>query len=133
MGIGLPERLIEAFLQEEQHAYDPHQAQQIRVVMGVSRVATLRQELEHEGKVLGYELLGYEESLAHSWLCSGLDREMYTVFGIRPNQHGLIDSLDEAMQVYDWIAEDEQQGHRAEPEPYYPWLLVEYPLHNIEP
>jgi hypothetical protein len=54
-------------------------------------------------------------------------------FGIQPNEHGLIATPDEAMQVYEWIAEDEQRGHRAEPEPYYPWLLVEYPIDDSQP
>ena len=73
-------------------------------------------------------MLGYYQSVADSWLVSGLARDMHDRFGIHPNPYGLIDSLEDAMKIYAWIAEDEQKGYRAEPEPYYPWLLVDYPL-----
>lgn len=78
--------------------------------------------------MLGFEVVSYWYQLGHSWLCSGLEREMHQLFGISPNARGFIDTLEQAMQVYEWIAEDEQKGQRAEPEPYYPWLVVEYPL-----
>jgi hypothetical protein len=53
---------------------------------------------------------------------------MHELFGIRPNQYGLISTYDEAKKVHDWIAEDNMQGTRAEPYPYDAWLLVSYPL-----
>ena len=64
----------------------------------------------------------------HSWLCSGLERDMHERFGIRANNKGLLDSYADAKQVYDWIADDAMQGARAEPEPYALWLLLAYPL-----
>ena len=42
----------------------------------------------------------------------------------------MIDSYEYAKKIYDWIAEDEQKGTRAEPEPYDFWLLTSY---SIEP
>ncbi len=129
LGIGLPAALVDDFLQQKhQRVYDLNRQQWTTEVIGVSRAVAAGEALAAGGQALGYEVLSYEGSLGHSWLCSGLEREMHTLYSIRPNPHGLIDSLDEAMQVYEWIAEDEQQGHRAEPEAYYPWLLVEYPL-----
>lgn len=65
-----------------------------------------------------------------SWLCSNLQHEMYKLFGIRPNQYGLMNSAEDARKIYDWIAEDEMQGRRAEPEPYYFWLLMSYALES---
>jgi hypothetical protein len=53
---------------------------------------------------------------------------MHDLYGIRPNPYGLIDTFTDAKKVHDWIAEDNLQGTRAEPEPYAPWLLVSYPL-----
>ena len=50
---------------------------------------------------------------------------MNELFGIRPNPYGLIDTYEDAKKVADWIAEDK---HRGEPLPYYPWLIVQYPL-----
>ena len=112
--------------------YDSHAGEYREEVYGVSKVVRGGQPLAAGGQALGYELLSYDQNINDSWLCSGIERDMADQFGIRPNAHGLIATLDEAMQVYDWIAEDEQRGHRAEPEPYYPWLLVDYPLATTE-
>lgn len=131
LGIALHHDLVDDFLLLKQRAYDPHTQQEIEEVIGVSRAVTERQEIAAGGEVLGFEVVSYEQSLSHSWLCSGLEREMNQLFGIRPNAHGLIDTEAEAMQVCRWIAEDEQQGRRAEPEPYYPWLLIRYPLKEL--
>jgi hypothetical protein len=86
--------------------------------------------IEEGGTPLGYEIASYDYygSLSHSWLCGGLQNDMSKLFGIIPNQYGFIPSYAEARQVYDWIEEDDMQGHRGEPEPYYPWLLIAYPL-----
>jgi len=54
---------------------------------------------------------------ASSWLASGLAHEMHNLLGIGPNQLGLIDAYVEAKKIYAWIAEDNLQGIRAEPEP----------------
>ncbi|MEZ4667162.1 MAG: hypothetical protein R3E39_04455 [Anaerolineae bacterium] len=76
---------------------------------------------------LGFEVLShFSHQFSCSWLCSGLEKYMSDVFGIRPNRYGLIDSYAEAKQVYEWIAEDNMQGIRAEPLPYFPWLIVQY-------
>jgi hypothetical protein len=77
---------------------------------------------------LGFEVISNYFDFGHSWLCSGLEKEMHELFGIKPNRYGLIDTYAEARRVYDWIAEDNMQGTRTEPEPYYPWLIVHYPL-----
>ncbi len=128
LGIALHHDLVDDFLLLKQRAYDPHTQQEIEEVIGVSRAVSQRQPVTRGGDLLGFEVLSYDQTLGHSWLCSGLEREMHQLFGIRPNAHGLIDTEAEAMQVYRWIAEDAQQGHRAEPEPYYPWLVIRYPL-----
>lgn len=87
-----------------------------------------RQPLAPGGAALGFEIVSHFGGWGHSWLCSSLERGMYELFGIRPNQYGLIDTYEQAKQVYKWIAEDRMQGARAEPEPYHPWLIVQYPL-----
>jgi hypothetical protein len=88
-----------------------------------------REPLEYGGIAIGFEVVSFIiNDFGHSWLCSGLDRDMHELFGIRPNDYGLINTAEEARKVYDWIAEDEMRGTRAEPEPYDFWLLVSYPL-----
>lgn len=49
---------------------------------------------------------------------------MHQLHGLRPNPYGLIDTYEDAQTVTEWIAEHKEQ---AEPLPYYPWLIVEYP------
>jgi hypothetical protein len=90
-----------------------------------------RQPLAPGGAALGFEVVSYFGGWGHSWLCSYLERSMYEWFGIRPNQYGLIDTYEQAKQVYEWIAEDRMQGARAEPEPYHPWLIVQYPVSEL--
>ena len=132
LGIGLPRDFADAFLTHKQTVYDPTSDTHHELTIGVSRMIADRHLLAPEGTPLGFEVLSYIQSLGHSWLCSGLERDMQQLFGIRPNAHGFIDTEAEAMQVYAWIAEDEQRGIRAEPEPYYPWLIMDYPLTENE-
>ncbi len=90
-----------------------------------------RELLPEGGIPLGYEVLSLTfGDLGHSWLCYGVHDVMHKLHGIRPNQHGLIDTYAEAKQVYEWIAEDKMQGTRAEPFPFYPWLIVQYPVNR---
>jgi hypothetical protein len=132
LGIGLPVGLINDFLRHKQTVYDAHLGQSREIIYGVSYMAKQRQPLPPGGQSLGYEVLSYDMNINCSWLCNGIERDMADQFGICPNQHGLIATHDEALQVYAWIAEDEQRGTRAEPEPYYPWLVVDYPLTETE-
>lgn len=85
--------------------------------------------IEEGGQSIGFEVVSFEGGdLSNSWLCSGLEKDMHDLFGIRPNAFGLIDTLEDAIKVYTWIKEDEMKGTRAEPEPYDVWLLLNYPL-----
>jgi hypothetical protein len=128
LGIGLPESLVADFMAENQQFHESQDGTRTPIVNGVQKILSQSSQLPGGGETIGFEVVSYWQMLGHSWLCSGLERDMADHFGIRPNAHGLIATHTEAMRVYAWIAEDEQRGHRAEPEPYYPWLLVEYPL-----
>lgn len=88
-----------------------------------------RLPVDSSGTPLGFEVMSFAyNDFGHSWICSGLVDEMNARFGIRPGQFGLLQTRDDAQRVYDWIAEDEGRGQRAEPEPYDYWLLLSYPL-----
>jgi hypothetical protein len=136
LGIALPHESVDTFLDENRlykSDYVEGEFLNERELLpkewwGIQRALYQHQPLPASGEILGFEIASYYMNLGHSWLCSGLERDMHEQFGIRPNAHGLIDTYEDAKKVYDWIAEDEQQGHRAEPEPYYPWLIVSYPL-----
>jgi hypothetical protein len=107
IGAGLPIELHQAWVEEEPDN------------KGIAKRVKLGLPVEEGGETLGYDVVSYSYTdFAHSWLCSGLDRDMNELFGIRTNDIGLLDTYADARQINDWIAEDEGKGTRAEPEPY---------------
>lgn len=77
--------------------------------------------LEQGGSVLGYEPLGFEATKFHSWLCHNAPAEVYQQFGIRPNDLGFIDSLDDAVRVT-----RNMKATGAATAIWEPWLVVQY-------
>ena len=130
IGVGLPQALSTAFANARRHQRtdDSESGEHLEQISGTAMLINRQNRLAANGQALGFEIVSYWNELAHSWLCAGLENEMNRLFDIRPNAQGLVPTEQQAMQVYEWIAEDKQQGYRAEPEPYFPWLIVEYPL-----
>lgn len=121
IGVGLPLDL------EERNWREPIVDE--KELYGIDRRIEQHLAIEAGGQPLGFEVASSSYgSFGCSWLCNYLHVDMNELFGIRPGKFGLIQNESEAKQVYDWIAEDEMKGQRAEPEPYDYWLLVEYPL-----
>lgn len=119
IGAGLPRELEEKDWREPSNEHTP----------GIEKRIEQHLPLEPGGERLGFEVVGFEYgNFGCTWLCSNLHQAMHELFGIRPNQYGLIDHYADAKKVYDWIAEDEMQGTRAEPIPYDVWQLIDYPL-----
>lgn len=82
-----------------------------------------------DGIILGFDVTGFEyHDLSCSWFCTYIHRDMYELYQIKSNSYGLLDDYEDAKKVYEWIAEDEMKGTRAEPIPYDFWLLVSHPL-----
>jgi hypothetical protein len=77
------------------------------------------------GVPLGYEPLTSDVGCGPScsWACTASQAGVREELGITANAHGLIDSAADAIRVCRWF--DEGQG-RAEPGPWFPWLLVRY-------
>jgi hypothetical protein len=129
VGAMLHRELVDDFVEMTKGVDDPLQSSQIKRVYGVHYGLAQRQVVPSNGQALGYEVISlFDSNFSCSWLCSNLQQDMYALFGIRPNQYGLINNYEDAKKVYEWIAEDKQQGFRAEPLPYHPWLLVQYPI-----
>jgi len=121
IGIGLHNDLVDKFRKENYYNHDD-------VKHGLDRLLYERMPLQPSGEILGFEVVGYNINFSCSWLCGGLERDVHELFGIHPNQYGLIDSYEDAGKVSEWINEDETGHSRGEPDPYYPWLLVQYPV-----
>lgn len=123
LGIGLPKNLVQNFLARKlDKQYDLSQ--------DLTRMSVMLQQntvLSPRGAIKGFEVVSYGyDNFGHSWLCSNLQVDMYDRFGIEAGEHGLLGTYEDAMKVYEWIAEDDEKVHRAEPEPYFPWLIVQY-------
>lgn len=116
IGAGLPQELQNNWAGEDDNE-------------GVVKHIQQKLSIEPTNTILGFDVISYSYTdLAHSWLCSGLEKDMNNLFNIRTNEIGLLNSFDDAKKIYDWIAEDELKGTRAEPEPYDFWLLTSYPI-----
>jgi hypothetical protein len=117
---GLPKSIEEIEWREEPSDKDEYK--------GIEERIEKHLPLVEGGTVLGFDVVSFSYGdLAHSWMCGHLSRTMNEMFGILPNEYGLIATLDEAMKIYEWIGEGEL-GTRGEPEPYDAWLLVSHPL-----
>ncbi|MDA3625441.1 hypothetical protein OU415_08335 [Saccharopolyspora sp. WRP15-2] len=58
------------------------------------------------GRLLGFELVGYDCGLWHTWTClGGLVRDVGRATGVRPGQWGLIQDEQQARQAADWLTE----------------------------
>jgi len=126
----LPNPLVGTFLNEnKQRTYYPKEGIFKETLYGVNYVLSEHKSLPSSGEILGFEVVSHYAHLGCSWLCSSMERDMHREFGIRPGKYGLIETFEEANKVYEWILEGTAKGEqRAEPEPYYPWLIVRYPL-----
>lgn len=121
IGVGLPIEIEAYFLQEASAQDMNHYGIQKRILEHIP--------IDKSGEILGFEIVSFGgNDFGHSWLCSGINKDMKTLFGILSNYHGVINSYEEAKKVYEWIAEDNMKGSRGEPEPYLFWLFMSYPL-----
>lgn len=79
--------------------------------------------LTQSGEILGFEPLVFDCSLSCSWLCNSLDTAVEQDLGIRPNQHGLIETFAEASNCVEYISRDDVG---AEPGLWLPWLIIDH-------
>jgi hypothetical protein len=117
LGAGIHEELAPGFLDAAEAPPDHNPP-------GVYRCVARGAPVETEGRRLGWEVLGYDWGGSfHSWLCNGLETEVFERLGIRPGSHGLLQSWPEAQAAAEFCASDEAKG---EPAVWHPWLIVQY-------
>ena len=122
IGVGLPKNRQAVFL-------DDWDRGKLESNYGIIKRIKDGIEIEAGGTPLGFEIVSmFHYAFSHSWFCSGVQKDMHDLYGIRPGQYGLLQKQSEAEQVRDWIGEDGYFGQRGEPEPYEAWLLISYPL-----
>lgn len=113
LGIGLHESLHNSF--ESQLGKDANRGFSLLELVNEKRPPAAG------GRALGFEPLGFYGTSFHSWLCHYAPDKVHKRFGICPNDLGLIDTLDEARKVTDFLVET-----GAEPAIWEPWLLLDY-------
>lgn len=123
----------EAALARAEHAPDvnvtpvalrPADAESLMGEMGGTRqqyFATLRKLVPFTGEVLGYEIVGAEDTLDfHSWHCHGYADEASDAIGVRVNDLGLLSDYSSADAVFRWML---ARPSREAPTPV-PWVVV---------
>jgi hypothetical protein len=87
--------------------------------------------VETGGAILGFDVTSYaHHDIDCSWLCNHLHQDIFDLYGIHPNQYGLLETQAEAKTVYSWINDPVINRTRAESQLYDYWLLISYPLKN---
>lgn len=121
IGIGLPENLVQAFLDEAETLSKSSKEQ-----YGIETLLLNRTPMEIQGAdIKGYEVLGFEFGKFHSYICNSLEKDYKKEFSFSLNENGLIPSLDMAYRCCDY-SNDEAVG--TEPVLWLPWSIYEYKL-----
>ncbi|MFB7470032.1 hypothetical protein [Kitasatospora sp. NPDC056184] len=74
------------------------------------------------GREIGWEVLGYDGGILHSWLCNDLYQDAVRDLGVTADERGLLPSREPADRLADWAnALDD-----TEPVTWFPAALVEW-------
>jgi hypothetical protein len=79
-----------------------------------------RREPIPTGQLLGFELVGYDCGLWHTWIClGGLVHDVRQATGVRPGRWGLIQDEQQARRAADWLT----ASHLGDPKVFL-WLAA---------
>ncbi|WP_226671103.1 hypothetical protein [Metabacillus litoralis] len=121
IGIGLPENLVEEFLEEEETLTKPDNER-----YGIETLLLNKTKLETEVTLIkGYEVLGFEFGKFHSYICNSLEKDYKKECSFSLNENGFISTLDMALDCCIY-SNDEELG--TEPVLWLPWVICEYEL-----
>lgn len=116
--IGLPEPFVEEFLEDQESDSNPEDER-----YGIENLLLNRVPVNIRGKLLGYEVLGFDSGTFHSYLCNGLEKNYHKHFGFQLNAAGFLDSLEQAEKFCHYTNDDDLG---AEPVLWLPWAVFEY-------
>ena len=124
LGAALPLTIVNEFLVDhKQRVHHTQTDTYTDTCFGVNLVLTARQPLPKGGERMGFEMVLFDPHVSCCWLCAGMERYVFNALGIRPNAYGLIEAYEDALRVDAWMQEHPE---KAEPGPYYPWLIARY-------
>ena len=123
ISLGLPEQFKVDFL-EDVAAFSSKNSEPY----GVEKMVSQHLSPDTDGaKKIGYEVLGFDSGLFHSYLCNGLERDFSNHFNLSLNSHGLIHTFEEADRYSDYCNE---LGEATEAVLWLPWAIFEYERSN---
>jgi hypothetical protein len=116
LGLALPAQLRDRFVEATRPAAGMG-------VPGVVQAVVSGAHPAQGGRPLGFDVLGWDCSGFHSYLCNGLEVEFERALGMRPNARGFFDTELDATRC----AEHAGQGTTgAEPALWLPWQILAY-------
>lgn len=115
VGIGLPEEYNNEFAEDAGITKETY--------YGVEKNIFNRCQMESNGTVLGFEVLGYEMGTFHSYICNRLEDDYDKEYGFMLNGSGFISTIDEARKLAEYT---NQEIVGAEPVLWLPWVVVKY-------
>ena len=123
ISIGLPEQYKVDFL-EDVAAFSSQNPEPY----GVEKMVSQHISPDTDGaKKIGYEVLGFDSGLFHSYLCNGLERDFDHQLNTSLNSHGLIHTFEKADRYSDYCNE---LGEATEAVLWLPWAIIEYERSN---
>ncbi|WP_394679574.1 hypothetical protein [uncultured Exiguobacterium sp.] len=123
ISLGLPEQYKVDFL-EDIAAFSSKNSEPY----GVEKMVSQHLSPDTDGaKKIGYEVLGFDSGLFHSYLCNGLERDFDHQFNNSLNSRGLIHTFEEADRYSDYCNE---LGEATEAVLWLPWAIFEYERSN---
>ncbi len=123
ISIGLPEQYKVDFL-EDVAAYSSKNPEPY----GVEKILQRQLAVNMEGfQKIGYEVLGFDSGLFHSYLCNGLEHDFSQQFNFSINSRGLIHTFEEADRYSNYCNE---LGEATEAVLWFPWGVFEYKRSN---
>lgn len=111
--IGLIESYVSGFLAEGDEGEGPER-------YGVERFILKGEMKKPTGRLLGYEVLGYENGMFHSYLCNSLEQDFAKQFSFRLNKHGFIPTLEEAERYCTYGNQDDIETEEVL---WLPWAI----------
>lgn len=92
---------------------------------GLIKKLIKKSEILKNGKILGYDAVGYEYGFSCSFLCNELEKDYKEKFNIMLNEMGLFGNYEEAETAVEYNLRDDVG---AEPILWLPWIVIEHEL-----
>lgn len=119
VGMGLPEQFVNDYLDEEETHLKPKEDQ-----YGVEQCLMSRTEIDPQfNEMLGYEVLGFESGIFHTYLCNHLEKDFDDAFSFSLNNHGFIQNLEKAITYCDYSNNEEIETEEVL---WLPWAIFNY-------